>query len=207
MKNKLIIIGAGGHGKVVADIALKMNKWEELYFLDDNISLDSVLGIEILGSSSQWNGYLHDHDIFVAVGSNEIREKIIEQLERENASIPVLIHPSAVIGSMVEIEPGTAVMAGVVINCSTTIGKGCIINTSSSIDHDCNIGNYVHVSPGVHIAGTVKIGEMSWLGIGSTVINNITIKNNCILGAGSVVINSLTESGTYVGVPIRKIKF
>lgn len=96
-------------------------------------------------------------------------------------------------------------MAGVVINSSTKIGKGCIINTSSSIDHDNIIGDYVHISPGVKLAGAVNIGRESWLGIGSIVINNISITSGCILGASTVVVKNIPESGTYIGVPARRV--
>ena len=97
-------------------------------------------------------------------------------------------------------------MAGAVINCSTRIGRGCIINTSSSIDHDNDIGDYVHISPGAHLAGSVTVGELSWIGIGASVINNISITSDSIVGAGAVVVQNVTEQGTYVGVPARRIK-
>lgn len=206
MKSNLIIIGAGGHGKVVADIALKMNKWENVYFLDDDATQHSILGIKNLGNSSEWTQYIHDHDIFIAIGSNYTRKRMLEQLEEKRASIPVLIHPSAVIGEMVEIDSGSVVMAGAVINSCSKIGKGCIINTSSSIDHDNQIDDFVHLSPGVHLAGTVRIGQGSWLGAGSVVINNVTICDNCTIGAGATVIKDITVSGTYAGVPANKIK-
>jgi len=201
MNKKLIIIGAGGHGKVAADIAKKMNRWEHIYFLDNDISLSSVLGIKIIGHSSDWIKYTDDHDLFVAIGNNSIRKNIITQLEHIKASIVTLIHPTAVLAEQVDISPGTIVMAGVVINSCTSIGKGSIINTCSSVDHDCIIGEYVHISPGVRIAGNVMIGGLSWLGIGSTVINNVEITGDCIIGAGSVVISNIIEQGTYLGIP------
>ena len=98
-------------------------------------------------------------------------------------------------------------MAGAVINCCTKIGKGCIINTGATIDHDNLIEDYVHISPGVHLAGTVKVGQGSWLGIGSVVSNNINITSGCKVGAGAVVVKDITEPGTYVGVPVTKIDY
>ncbi|MDV5067654.1 acetyltransferase [Bacillus sp. W1] len=206
MKKKLLIIGAGGHGKVIADIALKMNKWEYIAFLDDSENVKISMGIEIIGKSTGVLKYIKDYDIFVGIGNNTIREKIQEQLEFQGASIPVLIHPHAVIGKQVFLEAGTVVMAGAIINCCTKIGKGCIINTASTIDHDNVIEDYVHVSPGVNLAGTVSIGRNTWLGIGSVISNNINIIDNCKIGAGAVVIKDITESGTYVGVPARRIQ-
>ncbi|WP_040372341.1 acetyltransferase, partial [Peribacillus psychrosaccharolyticus] len=136
MKNKLLIIGASGHGKVVADIALKMNKWKSVAFLDDNENIESTMGIEVIGKSSEAVKYLKNSDIFVGVGNNNIREKIQRKLEAEGASIPIIIHPTSVIGNQVELSSGIVVMAGAVINCCSKIGKGCIINTGATIDHD-----------------------------------------------------------------------
>ncbi|MDI2587667.1 acetyltransferase [Psychrobacillus sp. NEAU-3TGS] len=206
MKNKLLIIGASGHGKVVADIALKMNKWKSIAFLDDDDdNIITSMGIKVVGKSIDVNKHLKDWDIFVGIGNSVTREKIQEQLEAEGASIPTLIHPKSVIGEQVELASGTVIMAGVVINSCTKIGKGCIINTSATIDHDNIIEDYVHISPGVHLAGTVKVGRGSWLGIGSIVINNVNITSGCKLGAGSVVVKDITELGTYIGVPALKI--
>lgn len=205
MKNRLLIIGASGHGKVVADIALKMNKWQRIAFLDDNEKVKSSMGIEVIGTSEDIFKYMEDCDLFVGIGNNAIREKIQGKLEAEGASLPTLIHPSAVIGEHVELASGTAVMAGVVINCCTKIGKGCIINTGSTVDHDNTIEDYVHISPGVHLAGTVKIGRGTWLGIGSVISNNVSIINGCKIGAGSVVVKDIIELGTYVGVPSRRL--
>ncbi|PES69090.1 acetyltransferase [Bacillus cereus] len=206
MKKKLLIIGASGHGKVIADIALKMNKWQSIAFLDDNENVKSSMGIEIIDNSASISKYVDDYDFFVGIGNNVIREKVQSQLENEEASIPVLIHPSAIIGEQVYLEAGTVVMAGAVINCCTKIGKGCIINTASTVDHDNVIEDYVHISPGAHLAGTVKVGSGTWLAIGSIVINNINITSECKIGAGAVVIRDITETGTYVGVPARRVK-
>lgn len=206
MKEKLLIIGASGHGKVVADIAVKMEKWQEIAFLDDNSNITNVLGLKVLGNTKEVSNYIDEYDIFIAIGNNEIRKKLYFQLENLGATIPTIIHPSAIIGEDVTIKNGTVIMARVVINCSTTIGKACIINTGSTIDHDNEIGNFVHISPGANLAGTVKVGESSWLGIGCVVSNNIEITKKCIIGAGGVVIKDLKESGVYVGVPVRRIK-
>src|SRR5690625_1693719 len=185
MNKKLLIIGAGGHGKVVADIAMKMNKWDEIAFLDNDENLKSVLGLSILDKSDNVLSYIDEYEIFVATGNNSTRQKVYEMLFKADANIPTLIHPNAVIGKEVKVEVGTVIMAGVVINSSTQIGTGCIINTGATVDHDNIIENYVHVSPGVHIAGTVKIKQGTWLGIGCVISNNINIANMSIIGAGA----------------------
>jgi len=206
MKDKLIIIGASGHGKVVADVAIKMNKWQSISFLDDDESIKTSMGLDVIGKTTDAFRDKDEADFFVAIGSNATREKIQEKLIDEGLNVVSLIHPSAVIGTDVEIGIGTAVMAGVVINSSTRIGKGCIINTSSSLDHDNAIEDYVHISPGVNMAGTVKVDKGSWIGIGSVVSNNVNICSGCKVGAGAVVVKDITEPGTYVGVPVRRVK-
>ncbi|HRW21447.1 MAG TPA: acetyltransferase [Bacteroidales bacterium] len=203
MANRLIIIGAGGHGKVCADIALKMGKWNEVAFLDDNEELTTVLGLQVLDRANVYPLYKKDTDFFIAIGNNTTRELLLNKLIDDEYNISTLIHPNSVIAKEVEIGIGSVVMAGTVINCSTKIGKGCIINTSSSIDHDCIIEDYVHISPGVRLAGNVRVGNKCWLGIGSTVINNISICDECIIGAGGLVISQLVIPATYIGCPVK----
>lgn len=205
MIDRLLIIGASGHGRVVADIALKMNKWQSIAFLDDNESIKEPMGIKVIGKSADAFKYIADCDIFVGVGDNVAREGILSNLKAVGASVPVLIHPNAVIGELVQLGHGTVIMAGVVINCCTRIGEGCIVNTGATIDHDNIIEDYVHVSPGVNIAGAVKIGRGTWLGIGSVVSNNVDITSGCTVGAGAVVVKDITEVGTYVGIPARMV--
>ncbi|QHA93683.1 acetyltransferase [Bacillus sp. N1-1] len=205
MRERLIIIGASGHGKVVADIALKMNQWKKIVFLDDYEQRKSALGFDVVGKSQDVINYVDSSDIVVGIGNNEIRQKLQSEIEEMGASLPLLIHPNAVIGEQVEFGAGTVVMAGVVINCSTRIGRGCIINTSASVDHDNVIEDFVHISPGVRLAGSVKIESNTWLGIGSVVSNNINITSSTQVGAGSVVIKDINKAGTYVGIPVRRV--
>lgn len=205
MKDKLIIIGASGHGKVIADIATKMNKWKSIAYLDDDENIKSPMGLEVIGETADAYIYKDESDFFVAIGNNAIREEIQEKLLSRGFSVVKLVHPSAIIGTDVEIGIGTVIMAGVVINSSSKIGNGCIINTSCSLDHDNIIGDYVHISPGSNLAGTVSVGKGCWLGVGSVVSNNINICSGCKVGAGAVVINDMTEAGTYVGVPAKLI--
>lgn len=204
-KNRLVIIGASGHGKVVADIALKMECYKNIFFLDDDESLIDCMGFPVIGKSEEAASHYRNSDIFIAVGNAEVRQTLQQKLELIGASIPTLIHPAAIIGTNVKIGQGTVVMAGSVINSDSVIGKGCIINTCSSVDHDCNIADYVHIAVGAHLAGTVDIGTRSWIGIGAVVSNNINIISDCMIGAGAVVIKNITKNGTYIGVPAKKM--
>lgn len=197
---QLVIIGASGHGKVVADIARK-NGYDKIVFLDDNEAVKTCGGYPVVGTSQDVHKF--DCDMIVAIGNAKIRKRLLESLNNTNVNVPVLIHPNAVIAEDVTIGIGTVVVAGAVINPGTSIGKGCIINTCSSVDHDCQIDDYVHISVGAHVAGTVTIKERTWIGAGAVVGNNIEICSDCMIGAGAVVINDIKKSGTYIGVPAK----
>ena len=200
---RLIIVGASGHGKVVADIAQK-NGYEDIAFLDDNIELKFCGNYPVIGTSRDVASY-PDADFIVAIGNAKIRQRLQEQIE-DVVHITTLIHPDAVVADDVEIGVGTVVMAGAVINPGATIGKGCIINTCSSVDHDCKIGDFTHISVGTHIAGTVTVGKRTWIGIGASVTNHVNICGDCMIGAGAVVIKDIAQPGTYIGLPAEEMR-
>lgn len=205
MPKDVIIIGAGGHAKVIADIIDKSND-NVIGFLDDNLSLQEkkiYLDKKVIGTTKDINKY-KEYYFVIGIGNNNIRENIANN---HDLKWYTAIHPSAIIANEVSIEEGSVVMAGSIINTGTKIGKHCIINTKSSLDHDNIIENYVHISPGATLAGTVHIKEKTWICASATIINNITIAKNNIIGAGSVVIKDINkEDSIYVGVPARKIK-
>lgn len=192
---RLVIIGASGHGKVIADIAIK-NGYEDIVFLDDDETVKECAGFPVIGKTCE--AVDKDGDKIVAIGNAKIREKI-----QKNIKTVTLIHPDAVISRRVEIGDGTVVMAGAVVNSDVKIGKGCIINTCASVDHDCSIGDFSHISVGSHVAGTCVIGERTWIGAGATVSNNIRVCGDCMIGVGAVVIEDIEKSGVYIGVPAR----
>ena len=199
--NRLIIIGAGGHGKVIADTALKIG-YTNICYIDDHAKGD-VMGFPVIGISADIER-LNDGstDFSIGIGNNAVRKAIAEMYHVNWVSI---VHPSARIAFNAEIGKGTVVMANAVVNVCATIGEHCIINTGAIVEHDNVIENYAHISPNVVLGGTVRIGSLTHVGLGATVINNTEICSDCIIGAGSVVAKSIEESGTYVGVPIRKI--
>ncbi|WAM33638.1 acetyltransferase [Caldicellulosiruptor morganii] len=205
---KLLILGAGGHGKVVSEIALLMKKWDDIYFLDDNKVGQEINGIKVIGTLDKIKELRKEFThAFVSIGDNMKRVEWFKYLEEMNYEIPVLIHPSSIISNNVKINKGTVIMPGSIINTNTVIGKACIINTNASIDHDCQIGDGVHISPGVTIGGSVNIGDNTWVCIGATIINNINIGKNCIIAAGSTVIRDVPDNVMIAGVPgeIKKI--
>lgn len=200
MNNRLIIVGAGGHGKVIADSALK-NGYTDIVFLDDHAA-GMCMGFPIVGTSADIPAF-HDGrtDFVIAVGSNGIRKRIARAYD---VNWVTLIHPSAQIAVNASIGKGTVVMAGAVVNACAAVGAHCIINTGAIVEHDNQIGDYVHISPGAALGGTVRVGELTHVGIGAVVRNNIQICGMSTIGAGAVVVKSITESGTYIGVPAKK---
>jgi sugar O-acyltransferase (sialic acid O-acetyltransferase NeuD family) len=200
MSKKIVIIGASGHGKVIADIARK-NGYEEIVFLDDNSTIRACSGYPVIGKCS--DAQTMNADMIVGIGNASIRKQIQETLDEKH--LVTLIHPDAVVANDVVIGKGSVVMAGAVINPGTEIGKGCIINTCASVDHDCKVGDFVHVSVGTHLCGTVTVADETWIGAGVTISNNVSICRECVLGAGAVVVKDIEKKGTYVGVPARII--
>lgn len=198
---KLAIIGASGHGKVTADIAVKAG-YDTIVFLDDDESVKQCGKYPVVGKSAD-AATLHC-DVFVAIGNIKIRRRIQKMVEAEGVTIPVLIHPDAVIAEDVEIGKGTVIMAGTVINPGSVIGEGCIVNTCASVDHDCVVKDFVHIAVGAHLCGTVAVGEDTWIGAGALVSNNKCVCADCMIGAGAVVVKDIGEAGTYIGVPAAR---
>lgn len=200
--NRLIIIGAGGHGKVVADNAVK-NGYTDIQFVDDRAT-GICMGFPIVGRCADLVR-LDDGatDFVIGIGNNTVRQALARKYDVNWVS---LVHPSAQIGLQVSIGKGTVVMAGAVINACAAVGEHCIINTGAIVEHDNSIGDYAHISPGTALGGTVQIGALTHVGIGAVVRNNIQICGGSTIGAGAVVVRNIQDSGTYIGVPARKMK-
>jgi len=200
MTKVLAILGASGHGKVIADLAEELGY--EVSFYDD--AYPSRKHIEhwlIKGSSADLITLNNGIDVVIAIGDNEIRAKKIRLLQQGSLNLVSLIHPTAVVSQYAQVGLGCVVFANAVINAFATVGLGCIINTGSVIEHDCQLGNFVHVCPNTTLAGGVKIGTKSWVGIGSQVKQFVDIGKNTMVGAGSTVLQSLPDNVTAFGSP------
>ena len=209
----IVIIGAGGHAKVVADIILKRkqllgDKVNIIGFLDDNlekIQYDTIFGIPILGGTNLVEKFkCKNYEYIIAVGNNFLRRKIVDM--HSDVKYYTAIHPESIIGNEVQIGEGTVVMANTVINSYTKVGKHCILNTSCVIEHDNFIESYVHISPNATLCGNVSINRYSWIGAGATIIQNKKIGEKVIVGAGSVVTRDVKDNYTVIGNPERIIK-
>lgn len=204
MKNKVAVIGAGGHAKVIVDI-IEKNGDEVVCFIEELGDKKEYLKLPVFSTISSIIEIYENLKFVIGIGDNSARERISAAY---NLEWYTAIHPNAVIGSHTIIGKGTVVMANVVINSYSRIGEHTILNTGSIVEHDCVIGNYVHISPKVAICGNCIIGHNSWIGAGATVINNIKIVDDTIIGAGTCVLKNIEEKGTYVGSSnaCRKIK-
>lgn len=186
---------------MIADIAMKLG-YCDICFLDDNAE-GSWMGCPVAGKSCEILSFDDGStDFVIGIGSNAVRKRIAEQYPVNWAT---LVHPSAQIAINVKLGAGSLVMAGAIINASAGVGAHCIINTGAIVEHDNVLEDYVHISPRAALAGTVHIGEATHIGIGAVVRNNINICGGCVIGAGAVVVEDIDSSGTYIGVPARKM--
>lgn len=196
----MIVIGTGGHAKVVSDILILTNIKLTAYYDDRNIktflSKNVFSPVKTIPEAS---------NTIIAIGNNRIRKKI--SMAHPNLNYKIAIHPRTVIDRSVFIDDGSVIMASVTINHSTKIGKHCIINTSSSVDHDCNIHDFVHVSPGAVLCGGVYLSEGAQVGANAVISPNVKIGKWAIIGAGSVIINDVPDYAVVVGNPGKIIKF
>jgi sugar O-acyltransferase (sialic acid O-acetyltransferase NeuD family) len=206
---KNIVIGSGGHSKVIIDI-LKRNN-QKIYGIvsDDPLikknhtNKSNFLGkLKFLFKLKDKNSY----NIYIGIGKSDIRKKIYFELKKYNFNFPPLICPTAILSNDCKIGKGSFINSGCILNTHCSVGLFSIINTGSTIDHETKIGNFSTICPGVNIAGQVKIGNNCFVGTGSVINNNLKLTSNLIVGSGSVVINSLLKSGTAVGIPCNYIK-
>lgn len=204
---KLAILGASGHGKVVADTA-ECCGWQAIEFFDDAWPARQENGVwPVVGDSAALMGRLADFDgVVVAIGNNSIRYAKLLELRVAGACLVTLIHPAATVSRYTAIGQGAVVFAGVVVNAEACIGQGAILNTGCSIDHDCVLGDAVHISPGARLAGGVRVGNLSWIGIGASVRQLVCIGEHVMVGAGSAVVSDIPNDVTVAGVPAKRMR-
>ena len=202
--SRLVIVGAGGHGVVVAEAAAEMENWDEIVFLDDNPRVNSVAHFSIVGTTEKLAGNeISNAEVIVAIGNNRDRLELSARALHEGHRLAVVVHPRSCISPSATISPGTAICAGAIINARVSVDHCCIVNTAATIDHDCKIGQGAHLSPGAHLGGNVTVGECAWIGIGASVRDGVDIGDNAIVGAGSAVVSDIEASSVVGGVPAR----
>ena len=197
MYKKLAIIGAGGHGKVVGEIA-SLNNYKVINFFDDRNNKIKEFPFSINGSFSDLKDCLNEYDsFFVAIGENKARFEMIKLLKNFDLNIVNLVHPSSNISKFSSMDLGICIMANAVVNAGTIIKEGVIINTSASIDHDCIIEDFAHISPNSTLSGGVKIGKFTHLGSGTSVHPGIRIGDNVKIGIGSKIFKDISNDSIF----------
>ena len=210
-KKKIILIGGGGHCKVVISILKKLDNFE-IAGISDNYKAGNLLsGIKILGTDDDLENIYKSgiHYALITVGSirdNTKRYELFNMVRKIGFIFPIIISQEAIVDESVKLGEGTIIMPGSIINIDSSIGKNCIINTGTTIEHDCKIGNHCHIAPGVNISGTVNIGKLSFIGTNATIIQSIKIGKNVTIGAGSVIIKDIPDNVIAVGNPAKIIK-
>lgn len=211
-KRRIVLVGGGGHAKVVIDAIRNSRKFNIYGIVDPNLPKDTrLLGVQVIGADEVLTelfkkGIKNAFVSMASVGDCGIRKRVYNNLKNIGFCLPTIVHPKAIVARDVKFDEGVFVAAGTVINPGTSIGKNAILNTSSSIDHDCVIGDFVHIAPGATLSGGVRIGNETHVGSGARIIQYLSIGQRCTIGAGSVVIKSINQRGTYVGSPARNIK-
>lgn len=210
---KLYIIGSGGFGREVAWLVERINQetptWELVGFIDDNQSTwgTSCNGYQVVGGTDVLNDIQHDVWVVCAVGAAKTRKKIVEKITHlDYVNFATLVDPSVIFSNSVKIGEGAIVCAGSILTVNIDVGRHVIINLDCTLGHDDVIEDFVTIYPSVNVSGNVRVGTGTELGTGSKIIQGIDISRDVILGAGAVVSKTLGEAGTYVGVPVKRIK-
>lgn len=211
-EGKIVLIGGGGHCKVVVSQLKKLKEFEFAGIVDKHKpAATPVNELDFLGTDEDLEKLYHQgfKYAFITVGStndNLKRQELYITAKTIGFIFPVIVSPMAIVDENVNISEGTVIMPGCIVNVGATIGKNCIINTGSIIEHDCRVGDHCHIAPGVQLSGGVDIGDASFIGVGSSIIQGIKIGRNVLVGAGSVVINDIPDHSVVVGNPGRIIK-
>ncbi len=210
MGPKLVIVGAGGHARVLAEIVQLLGKLRLAGFTDPDPALkgSTILEVPILGTDEMLPELFSQgiEKVIIGVGSiksNGHRSQLFQKVLQIGLDPVILIHPTAVISPSAAVGRGTVVMARAVVNSSTRIGENVIVNSGAIIEHDCVIGDHSHIASGACLSGGVRVGPKSFIGAGASVIQNIRIGRACLIGAGAAVIRDIPDQMVAVGVPAR----
>jgi sugar O-acyltransferase (sialic acid O-acetyltransferase NeuD family) len=203
---RLLVYGAGGHGKVVADVGRSIG-FACAGFLDDDPAKDgtSFFGARVMTWARFQREAWVDAMVALGIGDNAARERCFDRIRAAGHSVATLVHESAIVAPSAQLGPGTVVMALAAVNPDAVVGEGAILNTGSVVEHDCRLGRFVHLSPNAALGGRVSIGDRTHLGLGAVALPGLRIGSDIRVGAGAVVIRDVADGLTLAGVPARPI--
>lgn len=207
--NSIVLIGGGGHARVLIELIQEAGKYQITGILDPNLEVgQQIKGISILGTDAELTRLQKQgiQNVAIAVGSiktNSLRKTLFEQSQGVGLNLPTLVHHRAILSADVSLSDGVQVMAGAIIQTDSSIGSNTVINTGTQVDHDCQIGNHVFLSPGVVLSGGVTVGDNSFVGAGAVVIQGVKIGDNAVIAAGAVVVRDVADGALVKGVPAK----
>ncbi len=206
---RIVIIGAGGHGRVVADLCDLLGNWQEIVFLDDRFpAMDACGDWRVVGTMAEIPAIAAGGSEFaLGIGSNATRMRFLEVIRQCGGVLPVLIHPTSAVSRRSRLGAGSVVLATAAVNIDAEIGPGVIINTGASVDHDCQLGDGVHICPGARLAGAVRVENLAMIGVGSSVRQGIMIGAGATVGAGAAVVADVAPGFVVAGVPAKPLQY
>lgn len=204
MRPGIVIVGAGGHGRVILDILLEAGK-RVMGFVDDDPSLKGrrILGYPVLGGRAFIKPKM---GLVLGIGNNRVRQEIYRCAKNIGARVIQAVHPNSAISRFADLGEGVVIMAGAIINSGVVMDVGSVVNTGATVDHDCRLGAFCQIWPGAHLAGSVEVGERSYVGTGAAVVPGVRIGADVLIGAGAAVVSDLSGGNVFAGVPARMVE-
>jgi len=210
VKDKIVVVGGGGHAKVIINTIKKLNNYEILGYVD-SIDRGILLDVKYLGTDTVLFNIIEAYkscNAVIGIGNTMISSKryeIYNVLKEIGFELPVIISENAIVNEGVRIDQGSVLLDGVIINVNSNLGKCVIVNTGAIVEHDCEIGDFSHIASGAVLSGGVKVHKNSMVGSGATILHDKEIGENCMVGSGAVVTKNCLEPGTYIGIPAIKV--
>jgi sugar O-acyltransferase (sialic acid O-acetyltransferase NeuD family) len=207
---RVVVIGGGGHAKVLISIVKKLNR--EVIGYTDLADRGEILSVPYLGPDDTLAELARIHPGTQAamglgkIDASPVRGQVFARAKARGFSFPAFVSPGAILNEEVDLGEGTVLFDGAVVNTATVIDELCIVNTNATVEHDCRLGRNVHVAPGAVVSGRVTIGDDCMIGAGSVVVQSVFICPGCLVGAGAVVTHDIREPGVYAGAPARRIR-